>query len=109
MVKTKEFEYLLADGSIDLEAWLAHIGQFEAYKDSKLIRNAALLSQVAGEDQATISGESCLQQGLAIADILADLNADKETLAAAIIYDSVAYAELSLDDVRDQLGDTIVN
>ena len=42
-----------------------------------------------------------------MADILADLEVDQETLTAAIIFVSVHYAELSLDDVEEQLGTNI--
>jgi GTP pyrophosphokinase len=104
MVKVKEETHLLADGTIDLHAWLHHLLQEHHYPDTQLIRSACLLSQLAGQEQATESGESCLQQGLAIAEILVDLNVDQDTIAAAIVYDSVHYAELNLDDIAEQLG-----
>ncbi len=107
MVKVKEGTPLLADGSIDVEQWLHQVGSKGYFQDLDLIRNACTLSQLAGQDHATETGESCLQQGLAMADVLADLEVDQETLAAAIIFESVHYAELSLDDVEEQLGGNI--
>lgn len=107
MVKVKEGTPLLEDGSIDVEQWLHQIGSKGYFQDLELIRNACTLSQLAGQDHATETGESCLQQGLAMADVLADLEVDQETLAAAIIFESVHYAELSLDDVEEQLGSNI--
>ncbi len=107
MVKVKEGTPLQADGSIDVELWLHQLGSKGYFQDLELIRNACTLSQLAGQDHATETGESCLQQGLAIADVLADLEVDQETLAAAIIYGSVHYAELSLDDIDEQLGNHI--
>lgn len=107
MVKVKEDPDRLADGTIDLEAWLAKIEQNYPKFNIQLIRNACLLSQLAGLEMPTESGESCLQQGLAIAEILVDLDVDTETIAAAIIYDSVQYAELSLEDVEEHLGPKI--
>ncbi len=104
MVKVKEQSHFLSDGRIDLDAWLAHLNQKKQYKDLSLIRSACLLAQIAGEDKPTESGESCLQQGLAMADILADLDLDQNTLAAAIVYDSVQYADLALEDIEDHLG-----
>lgn len=104
MVKVKDSTPRLLDGSIDLEQWLHQLGSKGYFQDLELIRTACTLSQLAGLDHATETGESCLQQGLATADILADLEVDQETLAAAIIYESVHYAELSLDDVEEQLG-----
>ncbi len=107
MVKVKEVPALLPDGSIDVDAWLSKLEDKHHYLDSYLIRNACVLSQLAGVEMPTESGESCLQQGLAMAEILIDLEVDAETLAAAIIYDSVQYAELSIDDVKEHLGDNV--
>lgn len=107
MVKVKEGTPLSADGSIDVEQWLQHLGNRGYLRDLELIRHACTLSQLASQDHATETGESCLQQGLAMADILADLEVDQETLAAAIIFESVHYAELSIDDVEEQLGSVI--
>ncbi len=107
MVKVKEGTHLLADGSIDVEQWLHQVGSKGYFQDLDMIRSAYTLSQLAGHDHATETGESCLQQGLAMADVLADLEVDQETLAAAILFESVHYAELSLEDVEEQLGSHI--
>ena len=107
MVKVKEGTPFLSDGSIDVEQWLHQVGSKGYFQDLDMIRNACTLSQLAGQDHATETGESCLQQGLAMADVLADLEVDQETLAAALIFESVHYAELSLDDVEEQLGSNI--
>ena len=107
MVKVKEGTPLQPDGSIDVQLWLNQIGSKGYFQDLDLIRKACKLSQLAGQDHATETGESCLQQGLSMADLLADLEVDQETLAAAIIFESLHYAELSLDDVEEQLGSHI--
>lgn len=107
MVKVKEGTPLLSDGSIDVEQWLHQVASKGYFQDLDLIRSACTLSQLAGHDHATETGESCLQQGLAMADVLADLEVDQETLAAALIFESVHYAELSIDDVEEQLGSNI--
>lgn len=104
MVKVKEGTPLLTDGTIDLEKWLQNVASKGYFKDLALLRSACTLSQLAGHDHATETGESCLQLGLAMADILADLEVDQETLAASIMFESVHYAELSIDDVEEQMG-----
>lgn len=108
MVKVKEdAPWAAPDGSIDVELWLHQLGGKGYFQDLALIRNACTLSQIACLDHATETGASCLQQGLAMADMLADLGVDQDTLTAAIIFVSVHYAELSLDDVEEQLGANI--
>lgn len=104
MVKVKEGMPLLPDGTIDVALWLQQLSSRGYFQDMEKIKNACMLSQIAGQDHPTETGESCLQQGLAMADVLADLEVDQDTLAAAIIFESVHYAELSLDDVEEQLG-----
>lgn len=107
MVKVKEGTHLLPDGTIDGEQWLQQLGNKGYFQDLDTIRSAYMLGHLAGLDHPTETGESCLQQGLAMADVLADLEVDQDTLAAAIIFESVHYAELSLDDVEEQLGPQI--
>lgn len=107
MVRVKDSVPLAADGSIDVDLWLHQLSAKGYLDNLELIRGACTLSQLAGQDHATETGQSCLQQGLAMADLLADLEVDQETLAAAIIFENVHYADLSLDDVEEQLGPNI--
>ena len=44
---------------------------------------------------------------LTIAEILTELEIDHETIAAAIVYDSYLYADLSIDDISEQLNPTV--
>lgn len=104
MVKIKDEQHFLADGSIDLERWLQHLNDIHHYEDTSLIKNACLLSQVAGMDRATEGGDSCLQQGLEIAEILVDLQMDQTCIAAGIVFESAHYSDLNIDDVTEQLG-----
>lgn len=107
MVKIKDSIYINTDGSINLEAWLQHVAAERPAQDIHLIRHACVISQLAGENKPTMTGVSCLQQGLSMAEILMDLQLDKETIAAALVYNSVHYAELSIDDVKEHLGSNV--
>ncbi|MGL5741615.1 MAG: GTP diphosphokinase [Legionella sp.] len=107
MVRVKDSIPLCADGSIDVELWLHQLSSKGYLDNLELIRGACTLSQFAEKEHATETGQSCLQQGLSMADLLADLEVDPETLAAAIIFESVHYADISIDDVAEQLGPNI--
>lgn len=107
MVRVKDNSHLSSDGSIDVTLWLHQLGAKGYLENLDLVRNACTLSQLAGYEHATETGQSCLQQGLAMADLLADLSVDQETLAAAIIFENVHFTDLSLDDVEEQLGSNI--
>lgn len=104
MVKVKDNLHILDDGNIDVDDWLSHLAEEHSYLDSRLINHACILSQLAGDQKATESGESCLQSGLAIAEILVDLELDPAAISAAIIYESYQQADLTLDDIEEQLG-----
>lgn len=93
--------------AINIETWLYHIGLERQNSHQELLREACLLAKYAGEDSITPNGESCLHQGLAMAEILADLNLDDDTLAAAIVYSCVQNADLKVDDVTEHLGSMV--
>lgn len=95
------------EGSINLESWLQHIIQKYQIENIALLRQAGSLARVAGEERAAPNGESCLHQGLTMAEILAELNPDVETLAAAIVYSSMRYADLNIDDITEHLGNKV--
>ena len=107
MVKVREECEWIKDNQPDIHLWLQKLTKKGYIEDLSLIENACALSEVAGRDQATDIGISCLHKGLLMADMLADLEVDQETLAAAIIMDSVFYSELSLDVVDEQLGPVV--
>lgn len=107
MVRVKDTTPLSSDGSIDVGMWLHQLSSKGYLENLELIRNACTLSQLAGQEHATETGQTCLQQGLSMADLLADLEVDQETIAAAIIFENVHYAGLSIDDVEEQLGPNI--
>lgn len=107
MVRVKDSTPLSEDGNIDVNLWLHHLTAKGYLENLELIRTACMLSQLAGQEHATETGQTCLQQGLSMADLLADLEVDQETLAAAIIFENVHYAGLSIEDVEEQLGPNI--
>jgi GTP pyrophosphokinase len=95
------------DGSIDLEQWLQKFVTTNYQKDLDLLRHACNFTQISIHDYATEVGESCLAHALNMVDILVLLNADRETLIAAMMFVNMHYAELSLDDITEQFGANI--
>lgn len=107
MRKHKTTLALTPEGAINIEAWLNELAEKFAVKDLELVRQGAVLAQLAGADHAASNGQSCLQQGLVMAEILAELAMDSESLAAALLSSCVRYAGLSLEDVREQFNERI--
>ena len=93
------------DGSVDITAWMQSINI--AKESTKLIQNACHLASIAGEDHITDNKKNCFLQGLEIAEILTDLGMDTESITTAIIYSTVKYTDLTINDINEQLGHRI--
>lgn len=104
MVKVYDTLPTHPDGGINLEQWLQNIAAKCQFQDLELLRSACNLAYLAGQEHAIETGESCLQHGLAMANVLAELEADQATLAAGLLYTSAHHAELSLEDIAEQLS-----
>jgi GTP pyrophosphokinase len=104
MVKVKDAIPMHSDGSIDVGRWVDKIAERGYFPDLTVLRSACDLGQLAGQDHAIETGESCFQHGLAMANVLVDLEVDQETLAAAVLYSSAHDAELAIDDIAEHLN-----
>lgn len=104
MVKIKENQHIKPDGSIDIEAWLTDLTKKKQKNNIKQITQACQLSHLVGGEKTLYNQHTCLHEGLKMAEILFDLNADPNTVAAAILYNNVQFAELSLEDVAEQIS-----
>lgn len=108
MVKVRDNTPWMTKEGINQEQWLVHLSQKNQHLNLAQIRHAVALSQIAGSHVATDTGLSCFQLGLMIADLLTDLSVDSETIEAAIVFNCVLYADLTLDDISEHLGPEIV-
>jgi len=109
MVKVRDDLPIKSDGSIDLDDWLAKIAVNISEKDHQLLHKAGALSLAKGSNTLTPFGQSCFAQGLVTAQILIPLKPDANTLASAILYFTVRYADLSLDEIRTKLNNEIAS
>lgn len=120
MVKVREDQPRLFDGSVDLSAWFGRLhGRFgitesKSLKEAcELVRKAELealnyrLGVSKGEDRDWPSGKGCFRTGLEMAEILAELKLDRDTLVAAVLYRAVREHKLSLLQVENKFGQTV--
>lgn len=106
MRKQSKLVYTDSD-SINIQNWTHQLSLERQQSDLHLLREACMLAQLSGDQHLTPNGESCLHQGLAMAEILADLNLDDYSIAAAIVYSSVQHAGLQMDVVVEHLSDKV--
>ena len=110
MVKLKKRPYHNEDGSLDIQLWLDTLSQKYPKEHLDRLRRVIDLVITLGAETAALSNEhTCLDLGLQMADLLAELSADESTLIAAITYHLVVYTDFSLEDVTQQIGSDVAN
>ncbi len=112
MVQVKAHQSINEDGSINLDTWLEHINSMVSDLDINALKEACeYVNHVANTGAPSHKGwsedMSCFHAGLDIAEILADLNLDQETLIAAVLYRAVRENYIPLEDVQKKFGDVV--
>ena len=72
--------------------------------DLEIIEKAYELAHRVHKDQTRKSGEPYIIHPLCVAIILAQLELDKETIAAGILHDVVEDTEITLDEIKNEFG-----
>src|SRR5689334_23635611 len=78
-----------------------------AADDLALVERAYDAAATAHGDVTRKSGEPYITHPVAVAAILAEMQLDAETLAAALLHDVPEDTDVTLDDVRAQFGDRV--
>ena len=86
---------------------IARIRKYHPSTDVSMIKRAYDLAQEAHGDQCRKSGEPYIIHPLWVAIILADLEMDKETIAAGILHDVVEDTQISEEEIRRDFGDDV--
>src|SRR5438132_13611491 len=76
-------------------------------KDVEFLSRAHEAAASAHHDQNRLSGEKFIEHPLSVAAILAELQLDRDTLAAAILHDTVEDTHLTVQDLERSFGPTV--
>ncbi len=83
------------------------VARYDPDLDGAWLRRVYELADAAHEGQRRASGESYIEHPLAVAGILADLEMDRQTIAAALLHDVVEDTSITSDQVTAQFGEEI--
>ncbi len=84
--------------------WGARLLAGRPAEEQALLRRAVALAREAHGDQRRASGEPYISHTVAVAEILAGLRLDAETLVAAILHDVVEDTEVPLARIEQEFG-----
>ena len=89
------------------EELVKSIKRYHPSDDLTMIKKAYQIAYDAHKDQKRKSGEPYIIHPLCVAIILADLEMDKETIAAGILHDVVEDTVMSLDELKAEFGEEV--
>ncbi|MBJ2247033.1 GTP diphosphokinase [Pseudomonas haemolytica] len=109
MVQVRAHQPINTDGSINLEAWLDHAVSVDPALDREALKAACEFARESEQqDNAAknlwAEGTSSFRTGLEIAEILADLKLDQDSLIAAVLYRGVREGHIALPLVSQRFG-----
>lgn len=107
MVAVKQRFSYFHDGNIDIDAWLQKIREHYHLKNVDIIAASCHLTESTSKGLTTFYGQPCIEQGLEMGEILLDLKLDQEAIAAAIISSAAQHTRLSIETIREKLGENI--
>jgi len=114
MVKVRQHHPQDDADQVDIQRWIDELVQRHSIteSDARLLLHACTFTRQALTDdfdpeRLWDSATGCLQTGLEMAEILAELSLDTDALQAAILYRAIREGRISLDKVRREFGPEI--
>ena len=95
------------DPDVLYQALVNRIRKYHPSADISMIEKAYKLSKEAHQDQVRKSGEPYLIHPMWVGIILANLEMDKETIAAGMLHDVVEDTDVTLEDISREFGEEV--
>jgi GTP pyrophosphokinase len=93
--------------ALEFDSWLQSISAGRTAAELDFICRACELAQQAHHGQFRASGEPYFQHSLSVANILAKLRMDHETLAAAVLHDVLEDTPITYRDLEEEFGENV--
>ena len=92
---------------VNIETLLQEARAYLPEPDMDVIRRAYDLAAASHDGQLRVSGEPYMQHSLAVALMLAELRLDSDTLAAALLHDTLEDTDTTLETIRKGFGEQV--
>lgn len=92
-----------------IERIITRVKKYNPDVDVDLIRRAYEFAAKVHEGQRRLSGEPYINHPLEAAAIMAELEMDESSIAAALLHDVIEDGQVELEDLRKQFGKEIAN
>ncbi len=86
---------------------IERVRRYDPSVDPAWLTRVYELANAAHQGQRRASGESYIEHPLAVAGILAELEVDPQTIAAALLHDVVEDTSITSEQVSEQFGDEV--
>ena len=86
---------------------IERVASYDSSADQEWLMSVYQLADAAHQGQRRASGESYIEHPLAVAGILADLEMDHQTIAAALLHDVVEDTSVTAEQVADRFGEAV--
>jgi GTP pyrophosphokinase len=93
--------------AIPLEKLLGQLPESYNLADRELVKRAYRVAEEAHREQKRASGEPYINHCLSVASILAELRVPPDVIAAGLLHDTVEDTTITLQDIRNEFGDTV--
>jgi len=95
--------------SLTIDSLCEKLGTYLNSNQIADVRRAYKLAERAHEGQFRRSGEPYITHPLAVADILADMHIDPQSLMAALMHDVIEDTGVDWSEIAEQFGDVVAN
>lgn len=107
MVKPVKLSHVLVDEVY--HKLIEKVGSYLPVADLQCVSDACVFADIAHIKDKRKSGEPYITHPIAVARILADYNADTDTLIAALLHDTIEDTEVTKADIIQRFGETVAD
>ncbi len=93
----------------NIDTLIKRVAEYSASGDGERLWRAYGFAEKAHAGQERLTGDPYISHPLAVANILAEIQADPMAIAAALLHDTVEDTDVSIEDIQEQFGERIAH